>query len=146
MWLPNDERVQEDLELLQIDNIKKAMKAEQGDDWSKLKEDRSVTVWVVGTLKSCVRGAISNDANKFEVSRTLCGKVVIFFEKIIVSGAEARSLTMSYVCPRCGLFTIEDFICWVADEHWEKARRENRAIGGVQRAEDSTTGETQTGY
>ena len=45
-----------------------------------------------------------------------------FLRRRIVSDTEAGSLNLSYVCLRCGLFPIEDFIWWVTEEHGEKRK------------------------
>ena len=49
---------------MSTDYIGKAVKAEREVDWSALKADRCLSVWVVHTLKRCVVGAMSNDAGK----------------------------------------------------------------------------------
>ena len=82
------------------------MTAEQEEDRSALEADRSLSVWVAGTLKRCVQGAMSSDAGKFEVSR-FCGRKMIVLMRI-VSNNESAFLTLSYVCPHCGLLPIED--------------------------------------
>ena len=48
--------------------IQKAIKAEREEDWAALEADRSLSAWVVGTLKRYVRGALSSDEGQFEVS------------------------------------------------------------------------------
>ena len=121
------------------------MEAGHGDDWSTSEEDRTLTSWLVSTLNKCFRRAMLNDANKFEVLKNVMLKSSDLL-RIIDSDTEAGSLTVSYVCPHCGLFLIEDFIWWVTEEHIEKTRGGDSAIGGVQRVEDSTTGEEQTVY
>ena len=49
--------------------------------------------------------------------RTFCGKSTEFVQIRMVSDTEVGFLIMSYVCPHCGLFPIEDSVPWVRKEH-----------------------------
>ena len=46
----------------------------------------------------CVKGALSNDADKIEVAKNVMWKCSHFLRRIIVSHNEAGSVTLSCVC------------------------------------------------
>ena len=54
---------------MNIDNIKKAIRAEQ---------DGGLTARVVAILMACVQEAVSDDENKFQVLKTVVWKVLFF--------------------------------------------------------------------
>ena len=77
-WLAKDVEVQQELSLPQrtetipfvnIECIKKAVKAEQNEDWSTLEADRTYTEWVVNTLEGVCEE---------RCQMTMCGQVPIF--------------------------------------------------------------------
>ena len=86
-----------------ISSIKRTIKADKDEDWAVLEAGRSPTVVL---SRSVVRW------RKYG-----------FLRRMIVSYTEARSVTLSYVCPRCGLSPIEDFIRWVTEQHGERRKK-----------------------
>ena len=65
------------------------------------------------------RRLFESDKSDFEDCLGQRGNHIRTTCSIIVSDTESGSLTLSYVCPHCGLFPIEDFIWWVNEEHGE---------------------------
>ena len=54
---------------MSTDYIMKAMNAESEEDPLALETNRSLSIWSVGTLKRCVKVALSNDRDIVEVLR-----------------------------------------------------------------------------
>ena len=80
-----DREVQEELD-------QKTIKAEREEVWAALEADRSLLAWVVGTLKNCVRGALSNDERQGEVLRNVTSKSTDFLRRIVASHNDAGSV------------------------------------------------------
>ena len=102
----SDGEVQEELDVLQlnestpfvgIDHLVKVSKAVREEDWSALEADRSLSAWVVGTLKRCVTVALSNDADQFQVLRNVVWRSTDFLRWIVALHNDAGSVTLLYL-------------------------------------------------
>ena len=69
--------------------------------------------------------------------RIFCGKARTSSDG---SSKDRGGVTLSYVCPHCHRFPLEDYTWWISSGHGKKVS----AIGGALRAAASTTGGTRT--
>ena len=79
---------------------------------------------VVGTLKSCARGALSSDDGQVQISRNVMRKRADFLGIIVTSHVTVSSVAMLRVCLHCGLFPIEEFIGQASKNHHSRKRRQ----------------------
>ena len=104
-----------------------------------MEQDRRLSVWVVSTLKRCVQRAMSNDAGKFEVPRSVVWRSTDVLRNMVVSSF----LTLSFVHPNCGSSYRKFHLVGVGTARNQKEETVQLVVLLVV---SSTIGEKQTGH
>ena len=79
-----------------------------------------------------------DETEKMSIVQEIILRSTDFLWRIISPAGGQGGDTMSYLCPKCNSFPLEDYVWWVAGE--------NPQGGGARFVEKSTTGSNQTGF
>ena len=106
-------------------SVRKAVTAALADDWSDLTEKEELNPWMMAKLKNSVFQARQEaDQRKSSVQQVLQG-CTDFFEADHRASARAGRVTLSYECPRCHRFPLEDYIWCVSSRHGDGSKSKN---------------------
>ena len=82
---------------------------------------------------------VAQDENeKMSIVQEIILRNTDFLWRIISPAGGQGGVTVSYLCPNCNSFPLEDYVWWVSGE--------NPQSGGARCVEKSTTGSNQTGF
>ena len=115
-----------------------------GSTWSKLRHslksgewdehkntfrnEGKVSEWAFDRIKEAFENVAKDEARKLST-----------VQSIIAPAGRQRCVTMSFLCPHCNSFPMEDYVWWVSGE-------ENITTGGARSVDKNRTGSNQTGF
>ena len=110
--------------------------------WEEYKETvrRKMTAseWAFDRIKEAFDLVAKDEAEKMSIVQEIMFKSTDCLRRIIALVGGQGGVAMSYLCPNCNSFPLEDYVWWVSGEKRPQS-------GGAQFVENSTTGGNGTG-
>ena len=69
--------------------------------------------WAFDRIKEAFELAAQDEAEKMIVVQEIMLRSTDYLRRITAPVGGQRGVTMSYVCPLCNSFPLEDYVCWV---------------------------------
>ena len=63
------------------------------------------------------------DIRRLSIAKEISRKSTDFLRRIIAPVDGFGGVTLSYVCPHCNCFPLDDHICWVSTGHGDGNRK-----------------------
>ena len=125
---PGESPLKEELELLRKRNgmrlegtmIRQAMEAGKAGDWSELLKSDKLDARTSAKLRECYYEVRQEDDERKSIVHQTLQKSTDFLRSIIVPLGGQGEVTLSYVCPHCHRYPVEDYIWWVSTRHGKK--------------------------
>ena len=96
--------------------VRRAYHAEKSGNWEGFEEEfrnkSKFSEWTFVRLKEAYKKVASEDVGRQGIAWDILRKSSDILRRII-----APVVTLSYVCPHCNYFTLEDYILWVSSGH-----------------------------
>ena len=70
--------------------------------------------WASDSVKEVFERVAQDDADKLSIVQDVMFKSTDYLRRIIAPAGGQGGVTMSYLCPHCNSFPLEDYIWWVA--------------------------------
>ena len=86
------------------------------------------TEWAFDRIKEAFEQVAQDDARKMSIVQEIMIRSTDYLRRIIGPVGGQGGVPMSYLCPHCNSFTVEDYIWWVSG-------RKSTHIGGVRHVE-----------
>ena len=93
--------------------------------------------WASDRIKEAFEKVAQVEAEKVGTVQEIVLRSTDYLRRIIVPVGGQGGVTMSYLCPHCNSFPLEDYVWWVSGEKIQS--------GGAQIVEKGTTGSNRTG-
>ena len=77
----------------------------------------SSMLWASLKVRECCNKVEAEDAGRLSFAEDILRTSTDFQRRII---EQEESVTLSYVCPHCQCFSLENYICWVSSGHEKK--------------------------
>ena len=104
--------------------MRRAYYAGRSGDWESYQEefrkDGKLSVWASIEEGECHDEVEAEDDGRSSVAQDVLRKSTDFSRRITAPNGGAGGATLSYVCPHCHCFPLEDHIWWVSAGHWKK--------------------------
>ena len=125
----------------EVRQLRKASKRNSG------KKESSVKGHLRGFKRPVTRFAME-DIGRFEhCAGNFLRKNTDTLRRVTAQMSGMGGVTLSYVCPHCSCFLLDDYVWWVSSGHGDgNNRRRSIVAGGAQHAEAKTNEERPTGY
>ena len=94
------------------------------------------TEWTLDRKKEAFEQVAQDEAEKLSIVREIMIRSTDYLRSIIAPARGQGGVTMSYLCPHCNSFPMEDYVWWVSG--WKSIQ-----IGGVRSVEKNRTGRNQ---
>ena len=117
--------------------MKQAFFALKGGDWEEYKSiprtEVKVTEWAFDRIAEAFEKVAKDEARKLSSVQEIMIRSTDNQRRIIAPAEGKGGVTMSYLCPHCNSFAMEDYVWWVSG-------RKSIQIGGARSVEKDTTG------
>ena len=90
--------------------MKKGFTALKNGTWEEYKETLSLRVG----LRQDRRGVRVGEAEKMSIVQGIMLRSTDYLRRVIASVGGQGGATMTYLCPNCKSFLLEDYVCWVS--------------------------------
>ena len=122
--------------------MKQAFFALEGGDWEEYKSifrtEVKATEWAFDIIKEAFEKVAKDEARKLSAVQEIMLRSTDYLRRTIAPVGGQGGVAMSYLCPHCNSFPMEDFVWWVSG-------RKSMQIGGARSVEKNMTGGNQTG-
>ena len=71
-------------------------------------------MWALETIRDAHEKAVKEEAGRLGTARGILRKSTDFLRRTIAPVGGSGGVTLSYICPHCNSFPLEDCICWVS--------------------------------
>ena len=85
---------------------------------SIFKVEVGVTEWVFERIREAFGKVAKDEAGRMRIVQGIMLKSTDFLRRIIAPPGGQGGVTMSYLCPKCNSFLLEDYVWWVSA--WKK--------------------------
>ena len=117
--------------------MKKAFTALKSGDWEEYKGifrvEVKATEWACDRIKEAFEQVAQDEAEQLSIVQENMIRIKDYLRRIIAPVGRQGGVTMSYLCPNCNSFSLEDNIWWVSG-------RKCATIGGARSVERNTIG------
>ena len=100
--------------------MKKGFTALKAGDWEEHKDIFRIyvkaTEWAFDRIKEAFEKVTQNEAEKLSIVQEITIRSTDYLRCIIAPFGGQGGVTMSYLCPNCNSFPLEDYIWWVSGE------------------------------
>ena len=97
--------------------MKKGFTALKGGDWEEYKntfrKEVKATEWAFDRIKEAIEQVAQDEARKMSIVQEIMFKSTDYLRRIVAPVGGQGGGTMSYLCPQCNSFLMEDYIWWV---------------------------------
>ena len=120
-------------------------------NWKSFKEEcrkeGKLCEWTFERSREAYEKVAMDDIGRLDIAQDILRKSTDFLRRIIAPVDGMGGVSLSYVCPHCNCFPLDDYSCGCR-RGTETATTEKRSIatGGARLAEANTNGEPHTGY
>ena len=110
---------------LQCPNSASCVQCRKVGYWESFKEDfrekkGKISEWTFERLQEAYDKVASEDIDRLSIGQEILKKSTDFLRRIIAPVDGMGGATLSYVCPHCNWFPLEDYIWWVSSGHRKK--------------------------
>ena len=84
------------------------------------KKRGKISEWTFERLQEAYDKVASEDIDRLSIGQEILKKSTDFLRRIIAPVDGMGGATLSYVCPHCNWFPLEDYIWWVSSGHRKK--------------------------
>ena len=78
--------------------------------------DAKATEWAFDRIQEAFENVAKDEARKLSTMQEIMTISTDYLRRIIAPVGGQGGVTMSYLCPHCNSFPIEDYVCWVSGE------------------------------
>ena len=89
------------------------------------KEGKS-SQWTFRSIREAYDKVAKDEIGRFGIVQEILRKSTDFLRRIIAPVGGKGGVTLSYVCPHCNSFTLEDYIWWVSTGHGDDNNRKKK--------------------
>ena len=90
-----------------------------------LKND-TTSDWTFERIRETYEKVAADEIGGLEIVKEMLRKSTDFLRRIIAPVDGMGGVTLSFVCPRCNCFTLEDYIWWVSSGHGDRSNRKKK--------------------
>ena len=94
--------------------------------------------WTLDRIKEAFEQVAQDEAENVSIVQEIMLRSTDYLRRIIAPVGGQGGVTMSFLCPHCNSFPLEDYVWWVSGG--------NIPGGGPQFVERSTIGSNRTGF
>ena len=96
--------------------MKQAFLALTGEDWEEYKSIFRVeaTDWAFDRIQEAFENAAKDETRKLGTVQEVMLRSTDYLRRIIALAGGQGGVTMSYLCPHCNSFPMEDYVWWVS--------------------------------
>ena len=98
--------------------MKENFTALKSGDWEEYKGifriEVKATEWTFDRIKEASEQVVQDEAEKLSIVQEILIRSTDYVRRIIAPGKRQGGVTMSYLCPNCNSFPLEDYIWWVS--------------------------------
>ena len=98
--------------------MRKGNIAVRGSRWEEFKEEcrakEKSSEWASGTIGEACEKVAKEEVGRLGIVQEIFRKTMDFLRRIIAPVGGRRGVTLSYICPHCNRFLLEDNIWWVS--------------------------------
>ena len=98
--------------------MKKGFTALKGGNWEEYKntfrKEVKASEWAFDRIKEAFERVAQDEAEKVSIVQEIMIRSTDYLRRIIAPVGRQGGVTMSYLCPHCNRFLLEDYILWVS--------------------------------
>ena len=119
--------------------------------WKDLKErykkEGKSSEWTFEGIREAYEKVAKDEIGRLGIVQEILRKSTDFLRRIIAAVDGMAGVTLSYVCPHCNSFRLEDYMWWVSSGYGDgNHRKKSTATCFVRLLESTTNGERPTEY
>ena len=81
---------------------------------NSVRKEVNVTEWAFDRIKEAFEKVAKDGAKKLSIVQEIMIRSTDYLRRIIAPAERQGGVTMSYLCPHCNSFPMEDYIWWVS--------------------------------
>ena len=102
--------------------MRQAIKAEKAGDWADLVKGDKLNAWTSAKLRVCFCEVEQEEEERNSMVQHISQKSTDFLRRIIVPVEGQGGVTLSYVCPHCHRYPLEEAVQLVVRCVWRPVR------------------------
>ena len=104
--------------------------AGKSGDWEscleEFRQDDKLSVWAGIKVKECYEKIESEDVCLLSIAQDILRKSKALLRRSVAPNDGVGGVTLSYVCPLCHCFPLEDYIWWVSSGHGDGKEKKTK--------------------
>ena len=86
----------------------------------EFRQDGKLSEWASRKVRECRDEVEAEDEGRLSIAQDTLRRSTDFLGRFLAQSSGARGVTLSYVCPHCHCFPLEDYTWWVSAGHGQK--------------------------